>query len=156
MGIPANTQLATTPTKKMTRLRRPKSSNKGLASQKVAALNVMPAKPSSACLALLKRTSRKAAKIAISTMPVGKTAARQALEISSAGVALKASFEAYSQAGQATNARKARQELVANSSSKAARELLALLIQAVMRMCSPRRKTNTEPCMARQRNDQFI
>ena len=104
------------------------------------------------CKRLAERNKRNTEKTPISAIPTGKAAARQKLDISSAGVVMAFSSIAYSHAGQATMARNARQAAMPTSSSSARRCGPALLTRAVMRICSPRRSAITEPSMASHKN----
>ncbi|MGY3194506.1 hypothetical protein ACVIWU_003872 [Bradyrhizobium sp. USDA 4509] len=91
IGTPANTQKPTTPTKKMIRLRLPSGRSIGCASQNSP---ISAATVSAASRKVLKsptRASRSSANSAIRQVPTGSAAARQVLDICSAGVVMKLS-----------------------------------------------------------------
>ena len=88
----------------------------------------------------------------ISAAPIGRAAARQTLEISSAGVVMKVSSDANSYAGSTISSRKASAATIASTSRKARVCDDAMPTKAVMRMCSPSRKAMTEPSIASHRN----
>ena len=153
MGTPPNTQAATTPTKKTSRFRRPRSSKRPkmpFASTNAAMTAATTASAFQAAAFSPLRTKRSTEKTAISTMPAGSAAARQMLEISSAGVVMKRSSAAHSHAGQATKARKASVAQVPMASNRARRAGDRRESRAVMRMCSARRSAITAPSMASQ------
>ena len=109
MGTPANTAAATTPTKKISRFRLPRSCE--------ARAGAGPCPPTStphqATAPSTRRqlptsARRSTADRIMKPMPTGSAAARQTFGISSAGVVMKLSSEANSKAGSMTRSRKAR------------------------------------------------
>ncbi len=152
MGTPANTVAATMPTKKITRFSLPSVEKSGWASQNSPITAAAPASAASICGRVWVRARRSSATMAISPMPTGMAAARQALLSSSAGVTMKCSSCAYSMAGARISARKASEAASAAVSSCARRAGPTLLTKAVMRMCSPRRSATTAPSMDSHRN----
>ncbi|OIQ65684.1 hypothetical protein GALL_527570 [mine drainage metagenome] len=91
IGTPANTQKPTTPTKKMTRLILPSGRSHGAASQKTATSSATDSTACSTSLMSPTLTSRSNANSAIRQTPTGSAAARQVLDICSAGVVIKLS-----------------------------------------------------------------
>ena len=150
MGMPQSTQASTTPTKKTSRFSRPRSSNTARPSVKARISVTTTAKALVDVFQSKSRNSRSTANMPISTTPTGSAAARQALEMSSAGVVMKRSSDAYSQAGHATIARKASAAYSAIASASRRRCGGSLDTIAVMRMCSPRRRATTAPSIASQ------
>src|ERR1044071_918440 len=134
IGTPENTQKPVTPTKKIMRLILPSERSQGCANQNSAISNTTAATAPSSVLTSPVRASRSRANSAIRPMPAGNAAARQMLEICSAGVVIKLSSKAYSQAGQATSSRKASAAQVATTSNQARVAGLALATTAVIRM----------------------
>src|SRR4051812_42467152 len=126
MGTPANTQKPVTPTKKMMRLILPSDRSQGPAAQNSAISSATATIAPSRILISPVRASRSRASSAIRQTPAGNAAARQILEICNAGVVIKLSSYAYSQAGQAISSRKASAAQVATTSSQARVEAPAL------------------------------
>ena len=99
--------------------------------------------------AVLKRRSSDIS--AINASPTGSAAARQAAEMSSAGVVTAASSIVCSMAGHRFSSRKASAATMATVSKKARSLGEAFATSAVMRMCSPRRKATTAPRLTSHR-----
>ncbi|MNI57008.1 hypothetical protein D3C73_1120410 [compost metagenome] len=152
IGTPENTVAATMPTKKITRFSLPRPWNSGWAHQNRATTAATPTKATSTWRTGVVRKRRSKATTAISAMPTGMAAARQALLSSSAGVVMKCSSCAYSMAGARISTRNASDAASAAVSNCARRAGLTLLTRAVIRMCSPRRKATTAPSIDSHRN----
>ena len=152
MGTPANTATATPPTKKISRLMLPSPCRTGWSRTMTATRAATRAKAPSTSRHLATSASRSTAETIIRPMPTGSAAARHEFGISRAGVVMKLSSDANSNAGSTTMSRNARAATTATTSRNARTGGDTMPRSAVMRMCSPRWKASTDPSMASHRN----
>src|SRR4051812_15907445 len=152
MGTPVKTATATTPTKKISRFRLPRSWKTGWSRTMPATSTPTKLTAPSTRRQLPTSARRSTADRIMKPMPTGSAAARQTFGISSAGVVIKLSSEANSKAGSMTRSRKASAAQMATTSRKARTGGETLPTRAVIRMCSPRWNATTAPSMASQRN----
>ena len=151
--MPANTAAATTPTKKISRLNRPRlRTGRGQAQRRRPASPRSPRRfvPRAPVRDLQQPQQWKTGSSA--PMPTGSAAARHAFEISSAGVVMKRSSRRTPAPARppAPERRASAHTLIASNNARFCDD--SLDSTAVMRMCSPRRSAMTAPSIASQMN----
>jgi hypothetical protein len=144
--------IATTPTKKISRLALPRSGKTGAAHMMTPATTATNTSAMTTSRTRLTCARRIKPTSSIKAAPTGSANARQASLICSAGVRITVSAAAKSYAGHSTSASSAIERTIASVSTSARRCGDRRLTKAVIRICSPRRNASTAPSIDSQRN----